>query len=373
MASMTHTRLSHGTRLAFEGGHLVEVVGPTGDLQATLAWEDGALVGLEVPPGSDGRPAVLVRGETLPHLLFGRAHPVVVGGAPVTWMGAVDWARPALIPPIEHPARIPGGAGTTILNLLALLAQRAGLATVRYAGPYPTVALWRSLVQSFRVRGDAAAAEAAFTAGALERAARGDMSPVEVELVPAPFERVTGTLSAQLRDEVERVTVRGETYVAGEGVRRLVSVEAVGHAAEVWLGGAPWARVAVVDLDGAPSGGPWPLPEVRGDVVGQELPLPLKAALGELVADQLAAPLGALACEVTSALHIEWGDAGAAAAHDLRDRVVVHAVLWERLAPRGMAQVALALAEALGPIVAMRAQARLAEAVAAGMPAGVPG
>lgn len=364
---MTHTRLSHGTRLAFEGGRLVEVVGPTGDLQVTLAWDGDALVGLEVPPSSDGRPAVLVRGELVPHVLFGSAHPVVVRGTPVTWMGAVDWARPALIPPIEHPARIPGGAGTTILNVLALIAQRAGVTAVRYAGPYPTVSLWQSLAQSFRTHGDAATAEATFTGGALERATKGDMTPVDVELVPAPFERVAGTITAQVREAVERVTVRGETYVAGDGVRRLVPVEAVGHAAEVWLGGAPWTRVAVVDVDGLPSGGPWPLPDVSGDIVGQALPEPLKAALGELIAEHIAAPLGALACEVTSAIHIEWGNAGAAAARDLRDRVVVHAVMWERLAPRGMAQVALALAEALAPIVATRAQARLAEALAAGV------
>ncbi len=368
MASVTHSSLTRGTRLAFDDGRLVEVVGPAGDVQATLAWEGATLAGLELPPLPDGRPAILVRGERVPHVLFGSAHPVFVGGTPVTWMGAVDWARPALIPPIEHPARIPGGAGTTILNVLARLALEAGVQAVRYAGPYPTSALWHSLLQSFRPcdGGD----ETAFTVGALARAARGDMAPVDVALAPAPFERVSGTVTVQLRDEVERVTVHGETYARGDGVRRIVPVDGDGWAAEVWLGGAPWARVATVTTDGALTAGPHALPPVGGAIVGQALPDPLKHALGEVIADQIAAPLGALACEVTTAMRIEWGDAGAAAARDRRDHVVVHAALWERLAPRGMAHLALALAEALAPIVAARAQAKLAEVLAA-MP-GVP-
>jgi hypothetical protein len=105
---------------------------------------------------------------------------------------------------------------------------------------------------------------------------------------------------------------------------------------------------------------------VVSDVDGKVLPPELRAALADVIAGTIAAPLGALASPVMSALHIEWGDAGAAAARDLRDRVIVHAALWERLAPRGLAHVALALAEALSPIVASRAQAKLAEVVATG-------
>ena len=39
MASVTHAQLRHGTRLAFDAGLLVEVIGRAGDVQATLAWE----------------------------------------------------------------------------------------------------------------------------------------------------------------------------------------------------------------------------------------------------------------------------------------------------------------------------------------------
>lgn len=322
----------------------------------SLGWDGDVLVGLEA------NPSTLVRGERVPHLLFGAAHPVMAGSSePVTWMGAIDWARPEVIPPIEHPARLPAGSGTIILNTLALLAEHAGVTRLRYAGPYPTSALWQSLLQSFRpLEGD----EARFTDGALARAARADMSPVAVDLAPAPFERhwVTATVWAQVRDQLERVMVGGEIYTPGHGVRRLVPTDEPGWtAAEVWLGGAPYARVAIFNSDdGGLSDWDEDLPPVESPVMGQALPAPLRAALAELVAELLPPLLAAGAAAVLADLHVEWGDAGAAAARDRGDRVIVHAALWDRLAPRGLGEVALALAEALAPPVATRAQARLA-------------
>lgn len=368
MPAVTHAQLRHGTRLAFEGGRLVRVTRRDGGELVALAWDGDTLVGLEVPAPPGGAP-VLVRGERVAHALFGEAHPVVVGPTPVTWMGTVEWARPSTIPPIEHPARIPGGAGTIILNTLAMLAERAPVEHVRYAGPYPTLALWQSLVQSYRVAG-AGNDETTFCAGALERAARADMTPVAVDFVPAPFERVRAAdgVMVQLRDGVERVTVGGETYAGDRGVRRLVPVDGEGGdrgiAAEVWLGGEPWSRVALVTNDAALLGGPWPLPAPTGDVVGQELPRELKAALSELVGELMAPPLAAVAGGVLAEVPVVWGDAGAAAARDRGDHIVVHAALWQRLAPRGLAQVALALAEALAAPIAARAQALLASMVA---------
>jgi hypothetical protein len=353
-------RLRHGTRLAFEDGRLVRVEDRDGAEQVALAWDGDVLVGLEVP----GPRATLVRGERVAHLLFGEAQPIVVSPAaePATWVGAIDWARPVQIPPIEHPARLPAGAGTTILNTIAWLAELAGVEHLRYAGPYPTSALWASLMQSFRV--DGAGDEAAFTADALARAARADMTPVRIDFAPAPFERlVVGEgIVVQLRDGVDRILVGGEAYVPGAGVRRLVPDEAGGWAAEVWLGGAPYARVATVDASGARRDGPHPVPPPDSPVVGQVLPPALLDALAGLIADLLPAPLAARAPEVLATLHVGWGDAGAAAARDRgADRgVIVHAALWDRLAPRGLAAVALALAEALAPAVAVRAQARLA-------------
>ena len=354
--------LRHGTRVELDHARVVRVVDRQGCEHATLAWDGDALVGLEVawPPAGAGR--VTVEGDTVPHLLFGRAHAISVSGGGRTWMGAVDWARPTLLPPVEHPARLPGGAGSTILNVIALLAVHAGVAAVRYAGPYPTPALWQALAQSFRPRGD----EATFTADALARATRAAMEPVAVDFAPAPFERVRTApgVVVQLRDELERVWLGGDVYAAGTGVRRLVRTDA-GWAADVWLGGAPWARAVEVTPAGDVVAGPTPLPAVTGDVVGQVLPPALLDVLAELVAAAVAPPLAGAARTELSAARVVWGDPGAAAARDTRDEIIVHAALWDRLAPRGLAQVGRALAEALVPPVAARAQARLAAANAA--------
>ncbi len=356
------TRRDHGTRLELDGAHLGRVIDRGGVVHATLAWDGDGLVGLEVgwPPAGDGR--VTVEGDTMSHLLFGRAHAVSVAGGGRTTMGAVTWAHPTQIPPIEHPARLPGGAGSTILNLIALLAERAGVDALRYAGPYPTAALWQALGQSFRPLGD----EATFTADALARATAARMTPVAVDFVPAPFERVRvgPGVVAQLRDQLERVWIGAEVYPAGGGVRRLVRTDQ-GWAAEVWLGGAPWARLAELTGAGELRAGLTPLPPVTSPVVGQSLPAALLVALAELIVDAVAAPLAdAVRAELATA-RVAWGDPGAAAVRDDGAVILVHAALWDRLAPRGLAEVGLALAEALAGPIAARAQARLAASLVA--------
>ena len=62
-------------------------------------------------------------------------------------MTAVEWGRVGDIPTVAEPARIPPGGGTAILNLLSLLAREQGLPRVVYDGPYPTEALFLSLLE----------------------------------------------------------------------------------------------------------------------------------------------------------------------------------------------------------------------------------
>ena len=93
--------LRYGTRLEFADGLLVGVSDRHGRPQAALAWEDRSLVALEATLSPRTDAAVLVRGDRVPHVLFGAAHPVMTsqaGSEPVTWMGAIDWARPEVIP-----------------------------------------------------------------------------------------------------------------------------------------------------------------------------------------------------------------------------------------------------------------------------------
>ncbi|HEX7841677.1 MAG TPA: hypothetical protein VF469_29610, partial [Kofleriaceae bacterium] len=115
----------HGTRYDHLGPRLVRVTDRTGACHAELTWSGaaGRLVRLVV----DG---AIVDGAIFRHPLLGDAH-----AAGDTAMTALDWARPSEIPAIAEPARLPLGAGGAVLNVIALLAQRAGITALRYAGP----------------------------------------------------------------------------------------------------------------------------------------------------------------------------------------------------------------------------------------------
>ena len=71
-------------------------------------------------------------------------------GEPLTAMSALDLDHPHEIPVIAEPAKLPAGTGALLLNRIA---ERAP-GPLRYAGPYPTPALYRALVRSFRASAD---------------------------------------------------------------------------------------------------------------------------------------------------------------------------------------------------------------------------
>ena len=217
-----------------------------GAVQAELAWDDARL-GALIVAGYDHR-ALRVDGAVVAHPVLGATHALTVGGVEVARMTAIDWRRPTAIPAIDRPAALPPGTGTMVLDTIARLARDAGVRALRYAGPYPTAALWASLGASFRADGD----EAAFTAAAHGRWGGGALPPIPIDFAPAPHERVpvAPDACAHLRDGIERVVVAGASFARGGGVRRLIDV-ADGVAAELWFGDRPWARVAELGLDAA--------------------------------------------------------------------------------------------------------------------------
>lgn len=371
--------MAHGTQLVRADGRLVSVIDRGGVNHARVTWCGARLARLVV--GEPGR-WTIVGGEAVAHPLFVLAHPVwVTGGAepgdvsanaPATWMGAVDWAAPSTIPPILAPGRLPAGAGTMILNVIALLAEAADTERLAYAGPYPTSALWRSLAHSFRVVGSAT--EDDFTADALGRAVRGAMEPVPVGFAPAPFERVrvSDRVTVQLRDGLQRTTIAGAAYDRTERTRRLVAIagEPRRWAADLWLGERAWGRVAELDDHGHLLAGPAALPAVAGELaamLGQPLPPAMCAALAEVVAELVAPPLAEAARRELAAAHVVWGDPGATEVADRADVLIIHAGLWAHLAPHGLAAVARGLALALASPIAARAQARLLAFATAGV------
>lgn len=352
----------HGTRYEARRGRIVRIVDRTGACHAELRWDDtntDRLVRLTVEGAS-------VEGAVIQHPLLGDAH--VVGD---TAMTAVDWARPTEIPAIAEPARLAPGAGSAILNTLAVLAVHAdpaGVASLRYAGPYPTAALWRTLIRSFRCDAD----EAAFTADALGRAVRVARDALPIEFRPAPHERIAITGGfVELRDGVERAVLAGISFEPDGSPARLVADGPdAGHRCEIWFGDAPYARIATLAADGALLDGPHPVPPCVSPVLGRAFPAALCEAIAEIIADTVAAPLATDARAVCAAGPLRWADLGARAAAELpgggdgEGGFAVHAALWDRIAPLGMARLALALAEALAPVIAVAVVRRAAAASA---------
>src|SRR5215468_8293856 len=128
-------------------GHLIAACRWTAD--GSLAWArcraaDGRWIGVE--PGAGD------------HRVWGRSDRVWELDGTDPWrpvemlsvFRALDWARLDHIPPLAEPRRLPSGAGSAVLNLLATLMKDQGLARTRYRGPFPTEQLFTALLESFR-------------------------------------------------------------------------------------------------------------------------------------------------------------------------------------------------------------------------------
>ena len=313
---------------------LERITDRTGFTWAELEWRDGALVRLAVPGAT-------VAGVIVRDPLLGDAHAIACERSTTT-MSAIDWARPREIPAIAAPDRLSPGSGGAILNVIAVLARRAGVASLRYAGPYPTHELWRTLARSFRT----SAHEADFTDGAIDRMIRIARDPMAIEFVPAPHDRVAVERGhVELRGAVERAVIDGVAYVCDGSPARLTDGRA-----ELWFGDAPYARIATFADDGSIVEGPHAIPRCTSAVLAKPFPPALVVAIAELAAEVVAAPLAADVRAWLGSRSIRWDDVGACVARAERDAVVVHAAIWERVAPLGLGRLALALAEALAPV-----------------------
>jgi hypothetical protein len=297
-----------------------------------------------------------VHSEVVEHPLLGDAHVIEYGGEPVTAMSAIDWDRPTQIPTVAEPRKLPRGTGSMLLNEIALRAQRAGVNVLRYAGPYPTPALFSTLLRSFRTT----ASETEFCADVLGRAMRLARDEVPVDFVPAPFARnATSYGSFDIRDGIERAVIAGILFDR-EGtvgsIARLVGPDAV-----LAFGDVTWTRVATLADDGALVGDVQPIPPLASEVIGKSFPRELKEQFAVLVADAVPAPLANDARDVILARPVTWADLGWRAAAIADDGFALHAGWWAHLAPRGIQAFALAVSDALATVIT---QAILAEVMA---------
>lgn len=293
------------------------------------------------------------------HPLLGDAQLILHGGEPITAMSAIDWERPTQIPTIAEPRVLPRGSGTMLVNEIALRAQRAGVNTLRYAGPYPTPALFATLRRSFRTT----ASEATFTADVLGRAMRLARDEVAVDFVPAPFERrLMPYGSIDVRDGIERAVIGGVLYDR-EGsvgsIARLDPTDRAGsdprqgreHHAVLAFGEAVWTTIATLTDDGGLAGDVQPIPALDSSVIGKSFPPELKEQFAALVADAVPSPLAHDARQVILARPVVWADLGWRAAAIQDDGFALHAGWWTHLAPRGVQAFALAVSDALATVI----------------------
>lgn len=284
------------------------------------------------------------------------------------------------LPPLDTPARLPSGGGTTLLNVLAGLAHDQAKPALRYCGPYPSDQLFFTLRESFRCAGEVGVNRERFTRGAEDAALSMTMREAAVDWHPAPHERFypAAHTCVQLRDGVEKVYDHGHTYYradliaeahrlralrTGAGRTRYVaSLTILGHALEDHL---------VLDEEGEILERPPvpPPPVLRGD---RSLSVDWKAALMRLIAADSTALLHTALWPALDELALCWGPVDKELWALDGNTLILHAGMitvyraaleqadsaGERLllASRFLSE----LARLVGPLVRTRAQTRLA-------------
>ncbi|MBI3104895.1 MAG: hypothetical protein HYY95_04845 [Candidatus Rokubacteria bacterium] len=299
----------HGSVIGYRPGtrlRLVEI-DRRGHLVAAYRWGESGGLAWVTCRTADGR-WIGVEPDSATHPAWGPSdrvwamneHAPWRPAAPITVYQALDYARLDVIPPLAEPRRLPPGAGTALLNVLAGLMQDQGVARARYRGPYPSEHLFTSLLEAFRY--DPAVHRP------LERFLAGE----PLDWLPAPHERhhVSRDVCVQMREEVEKVVLGTTAFyrVASQEVLRreprVVRGEGDRVVCSLWALGQPLEDRLVLDATGE-------IVERRSPVDDPRPPAPAspiwRAALASLVARESAPPLGASIRQVMASLRLEWG------------------------------------------------------------------
>jgi hypothetical protein len=351
-----------------------------GTLVSALGWrDDGALreAAARIPDRSwvviDPTGGPREAAEPTPVLPWGPCDrvwhadgPALTGADPLTAFTALDWTRIDEIPTMAEPARLPPGAGTAVLNVIASLAMDQGQHSLVYRGPFASEQLLLALLESFRYTPPVADPLDAFIRG-------------ELAWQPMPHERCFEPpgVYVQRRGLVEKVVWRRTTYyrrdwqsVTRHAPRR-IGEEADGRTrCSLWALGEPVEPHLEIDRDGA-VGAVLEPPPVSSRV--QALDRSIVTALARAVASASAPALAPAIVTVGEALRIEWGPVDGDLVAVDGDRLRLSNRLGEAGArrlrglddPRARVAVALAVfsesAGLVGDVLRARAQAMLAE------------
>jgi hypothetical protein len=317
------------------GGSLTAALrwGPDGELErARLRTAHGEWIGLETRTGAGARWGA---SDRLSRLGDGPGWQPL---EPVGEFEAIRWSAISHVPPLADPARLPPGAGTAVLNLIAALARDQGTRRLRYRGPYPTEQLFTALLESFRFAPGGPAPLQAFMDGALDWS-------------PAPHERVFEPegLCVQLRDGIDKAVLGGRAYyrtrwqsVLRRETRRL-DQRGDTVVGAVWALEQALEERFVLDAAGRLLARRATVPDPRPAVpLGPDVRTGVTAALSAMSAPAL----GPVIATAMRCLRLEW----AGLAGDLVEVAAGRARLSWRLADAGAARVRAARdpAEALG-------------------------
>lgn len=302
--------------------------------------------------------------EVFDHPLLGRAQWITNNrGERLTAMSALDWNRPTEIPIIAEPRKLPPNAGTGLLNDIAGRAKSAGVATLRYAGPYPTPALYRSLLRSFRTTGT----EEEFTRDVLGRALRVDRTEIPIDFRPAPWgfrapKPEWGEIHS--RDHVvERVYIDRVVFGNDTGVDTLARLVKNGdrYEADLAIDGHRIALIATFDQNCELLEGLHPVPRFAvPPAPGNVFPVDLAEQLAELATEYVPEPLADDVQRLIATRPISWADLRERAARRTDDGFELH-VAFLALAKRDMAR----FAELLSYHLARTAQSAVLDEVVA--------
>ncbi len=274
------------------------------------ATSSGTRLHLRRPDGGE----IVLALDAAEHPVLGPCDAIERPDGTVLALGSrVDWRRPTSIPALDRPGALPGGAGTAILNLLAWQAQHSGTGPLRYAGPYPSPALFHSLLASFELDEDPELALSRFVADAETRALNGTRGEIAVDFRPAPHTWAwpSPRVCVQHRAErVERVYVDGRAFDRSRAaLRRLVPRED-SLVALIALGEQAWCERLRLSPEGVPLGEPRSPPAGPESLVGSPLPDAVSNVLGEVVLARAPRLLHPGMRVVLDATTLRWGDTG---------------------------------------------------------------
>lgn len=293
---------------------------------------------------------------------------------------AVRYTDVAAIPPVDDPGSLPTGAGSSVLNVLSLLSQDQGKSVLRYRGPYPSERLFGTLREAFHSGGEAGSTRERFTRGTQEAALRMEMREAEVDWTPSPYEYFfpAAHTCVQLRKGIEKVYDRGRVYyhpglaVNAHALRTEHTADGyVRYTASLTLLGQSVEDHLVLSAEGAIIARPHP-PRRWHVREPTQLSDELKAVFVRLIAAESAPALHPELWPVLDEMRLSWGTVQGELWEERKTGLVLHAgmvaVYRKALAGAQSAGQALLLAarftselaRLIGPLVRLRAQARLA-------------